>query len=65
MNILFLVTESTSANGICCKAIMNEFQKKGASVYCIINKEAGLKVDKYSENGVNFFTVCNKFFCSC
>ncbi len=57
MNILFLVTESTSANGICCKAIMNEFQKKGASVYCITNKEANLKDDNFSENGINYFTV--------
>lgn len=57
MNILFLVTESTSANGICCKAIMKEFVKKGDSVYCVTNKEADLKKDEFSENGVKFFTI--------
>lgn len=57
MNILFLVTESTSANGICCKAIMNEFIKKGDSVFCITNKEADLKENEFLENGVRFFTV--------
>ena len=54
MNILFLVTESTSANGICCKAIMNEFVKNGDSVYCVTNKEANLKKMNFLKMALSF-----------
>lgn len=57
MNILFLVTESKSANGICTKAIMNEFLKKGDNVFCITNKEANLKNNSFKEDNISFFTV--------
>lgn len=57
MNILFLVTESMSANGICCKAIMREFSKNGDNVFCVTNKEANLKKDEFIEDSVNYYTV--------
>lgn len=54
MNILILVTESKSANGICCKAVMEELVDNGDKVYCITNDEYGgiLKTD-----GVEYSTV--------
>ncbi len=39
MNILFIVTELNSANGICTEAVMREFSSNGHSVYCITNNE--------------------------
>ena len=42
MNILFIVTDGKSANGICVKAIMNEMVKrKTYNVYCVTNREKG------------------------
>ncbi len=38
-NILLIVTELNSANGICAQSVMNEFVKNGDNVYCIANKE--------------------------
>ena len=39
MNILFIVTELNSANGICTQSVMQEFAENGHSVYCITNDE--------------------------
>ena len=39
MNILFIVTELNSANGICTQSVMREFSARGQSVYCITNNE--------------------------
>lgn len=39
MNILFIVTEIKSANGICCNAIMENLYLSGHNVFCITNAE--------------------------
>lgn len=56
MRILFIVTESESANGICTRAVMNEFIKRGHNVLCITNQETG-KENKYTQNGIVYYTV--------
>lgn len=38
-NILVVVTERNSANGICAKAIMRECMKRGHNVVCVTNRE--------------------------
>lgn len=54
--MLFLVTESRSANGICTHAVMKEFVQNGHSVYCITNHEYGGKRE-YEKDGVSYYTV--------
>lgn len=39
MNILFIVTELNSANGICTQSVMRELVSRGDCVYCISNDE--------------------------
>lgn len=56
-NVLFIVTEINSANGICSKAVMNELSSAGYNVFCIINKEKELPSDNYTENNIQYYTV--------
>lgn len=39
MNYLFIVTESKSANGICCSAVMKHLVNKQNKVFCLTNTE--------------------------
>ena len=39
MNVLFIVTELNSANGICTQSVMREFVSRGHSVCCLTNLE--------------------------
>lgn len=55
-NVLFIVTEIQSANGICCMNIMRFIQSKGINVYCISNKEYG-QAQHYMIDNINVFTV--------
>lgn len=41
MNILFIVTESKSANGICCSAVMRHLVNEQNKVFCLTNAEYG------------------------
>ncbi|MBO5210797.1 MAG: glycosyltransferase [Clostridia bacterium] len=53
-NHLFIVTESKSANGICCKAVMQALISNGDKCYCIINNE----YDNFPKaDGVEYTTV--------
>ncbi len=53
-NHLFIVTESKSANGICCKAVMETLASNGDKCYCITNNE----YDKFPRaEGVEYITV--------
>jgi len=54
MNLLFIATESKSANGICCKAVMEQFIAAGDTVYCITNSEY---TDIPRAKQVNYVTV--------
>lgn len=58
MNFLFIVTESKSANGICCKAVMEQLASSGESVFCITNSEYG---DFPRANGVKYICVKPRF----
>ena len=60
LNILFIVTELKSANGICTKAVMNEYVKKGHNVYCITNRENDFQKE-FTKEGVKYFTVRPRF----
>ena len=61
MNVLFIVTDGKSANGICVKAIMNEMVKRKIyNVYCVTNREKG-KIFNYVEDGISYFTVSPRF----
>ena len=46
MNILLLVTELNSANGICAQSVMRELVSRGHSVYCVTNREKHGALDK-------------------
>ena len=54
MNILFIVTESKSANGICCRAVMEQLVSEKHNVYCITNSEY---TDFPKTDGVFYKTV--------
>jgi len=54
--VLFIVTESESANGICSLAVMQEMIKQEYKVYCITNQESG-RVGKYTKDGISYYTV--------
>lgn len=54
MNILFIVTEINSANGICCQAIMDELRHQGHEVFCITNQEVNIPPNN---NHINYFYV--------
>lgn len=56
-NVLFIVTEINSANGICSKAVMNELSSAGYNVFCIVNKENELPEGHYTENDIQYYTV--------
>lgn len=56
MNVLVIVTESESANGICCSSVMKELNSRGVSVYCITNHEFNEKKE-YIKNGIKYYTV--------
>ena len=58
--ILFIVTEIESANGICCKAVMQECLKENYKVFCISNKESNIFVDDSSER-IQYYTVKPRF----
>ena len=61
MNVLFIVTDGKSANGICVKAIMNEMVKrKTYNVYCVTNREKG-KPFHFVEDKISYFTVSPRF----
>lgn len=55
MNILFIVTEYESANGICCQALMKELSKS-CKVYCLTNREWKQK-ESFAEEGYTVRTV--------
>lgn len=46
MNILLLVTELNSANGICTQSVMREMVSRGHTVYCLTNHEKHGDLDK-------------------
>ena len=46
MNILLLVTELNSANGICTQSVMREMVSRGHTVYCLTNHEKHGDMDK-------------------
>ena len=54
INILFIVTESKSANGICCRAVMEQLVSEKHNVYCITNSEY---TDFPKTDGVFYKTV--------
>ena len=54
INILFIVTESKSANGICCRAVMEQLVSEGHNIYCITNSEY---TDFPKADGVFYKTV--------
>lgn len=54
INILFIVTESKSANGICCRAVMEQLVSEGHNIYCITNSEY---TDFPKTDGVFYKTV--------
>lgn len=55
-NIMFLVTESKSANGICCTAVMKELKSQGMNIFCITNKE--FDYDKeFVKDGIKYYTI--------
>ena len=54
INILFIVTESKSANGICCRAVMERLVSEGHNIYCITNSEY---TDFPKTDGVFYKTV--------
>ncbi|WP_159459808.1 glycosyltransferase [Scatolibacter rhodanostii] len=54
--ILFLVNELESANGICCKAVMDELVMHGMQIHCISNREYHMKKE-FLENEIHFYTV--------
>lgn len=55
--ILFIVTESRSANGICVKAVMDELTDRGNEVFCLTNRELGDGKSDDVRNGVTYSTV--------
>lgn len=46
MNILLLVTELNSANGICAQGVMREMVSRGDTVYCLTNQEKHCGLNK-------------------
>ena len=54
--ILFIVTESESANGICARAVMKELTARGHRVLCITNREYGQRKD-YALGGIQYYAV--------
>lgn len=46
MNILLIVTELNSANGICTQSVMREMVSRGHTVYCLTNYEKHHNLDK-------------------
>ena len=56
MRILFIVTESESANGICTLVVMKEMIKQGYEVYCITNHEFRGR-HQYNIDGIYYYTV--------
>ncbi len=55
-NILFIVTESRSANGVCTDAVMQECLRNKHQVFCLTNREYGGE-KQYEKNGVTYNTV--------
>ena len=55
--ILFIVTESGSANGICTKAVMEEHVRRGDKVFCLTNREMGQGREDKIMDGVSYSTV--------
>ena len=55
--ILFIVTESRSANGICVKAVMDELVDRGNEVFGLTNRELGDGKNDEIRNGVMYSTV--------
>lgn len=53
MNILLLVTELNSANGICAQSVMKECVSRGHSVYCLTNLENHGNLD----NTIHYYYV--------
>lgn len=56
-NVLFIVTEIDSANGICSKAVMNELTNADCNVFCICNEEREYPKGCYTKNKINYITV--------
>ncbi len=56
-NLLFIVTESGSANGICTKAVMAEHIRRGDKVFCLTNREPGQSREDKTVDGVCYSTV--------
>ena len=46
MNVVFIVTELNSANGICAQSVMREMVSRGHTVYCLTNCEKHGGLDK-------------------
>lgn len=55
-HLLFIVTERTSANGVCAKSVMQECFKRGYDVSCIVNREYR-DLNQFTEDGISFYTV--------
>lgn len=53
MNILLLVTELNSANGICAQSVMREMVSRGHSVYCLTTQEKHGSLD----NTIHYYYV--------
>lgn len=56
-NVLFIVTEIKSANGICSKAVMDCLVKKGYKVHCVTNREYDFPKEGFCENGIEYTCV--------
>ena len=56
-NILFIVNEFDSANGICCSSVMKACAKSGYNVLCLTEHSS-----HYSDDTVNFFYVTPRFY---
>lgn len=46
MNVVFIITELNSANGICAQSVMREMVSRGHTVYCLTNREKHGNLDE-------------------
>ena len=54
--VLFLVNEINSANGLCCRGIMQGMKSNDYKIFCVTNNEDKRLVDYVDEN-VQYYTV--------
>lgn len=55
-NVLFIVTELQSANGICSLNVMRYLQSQGLKVWCISNREYG-QDNHFTVDGIDVHTI--------